>query len=139
MLNSGLSQTEQTVWPERGVIMESKNVAPATTTGTTVKRSKPSITPACERVRPLKKALCLWYLYRHSLVKLEALDLYGDTCLHSTISDLANNHGLEFKRVPEAHHHQYGGVTYFTRYTLMPESRPAAAALLKHWGMEVAA
>lgn len=119
--------------------MEAMNVVPATTTGTTVKRSKPSITPACERVRTPKKAICLSYLYRRSLVQLEAFGLYGECCLHSTISDLANNHGLVFNRVREAHRHRNGGTVYFVRYTLMPESRPAAAALLKHWGMEVAA
>lgn len=119
--------------------MNHKNVAPATTTGTTMKRSKPSITPACERVRTPKKAICLSYLYRRSLVQLEAFGLYGECCLHSTISDLANNHGLVFNRVREAHRHRNGGTVYFVRYTLMPECRPAAAALLKHWGMEVAA
>jgi hypothetical protein len=104
---------------------------------TAVKRSKPSITPACERVRTPKKAICLSYLYRRSLTELEALSLYHDTCLHSTISDLYNNNGIVFKRVKEAHPHSGGGTVYFTRYTLEPESRKAAATLLKHYGINV--
>ena len=81
-----------------------------------------------------KKAICLAYLMRRSLIELEALSLYGETCLHSTISDLSNKHGLIFKRVREAHKHQHGGITHFTRYTLAQESHSDAAMLLKRYG-----
>ena len=85
---------------------------------------------------PPKKALCLYHLCRRSLVQLEALSLYGETCLHTTISELANRHGLTIKRQQEAHRNQHGGTVYFTRYTLAPESQEAAADLLKHYGVK---
>lgn len=68
-----------------------------------------------------------------SLVQLEALSVYGETCLHSTISDLYNNHGVGFERAPEPHQHQGGGTTYFTRYTLLESSREKAQALVDHY------
>ncbi len=97
---------------------------------------------ASEPVKIPKKALCLAYLMRCSLIELEALNLYGETCLHSTISELYNRQGLIFKRKPEAHQHRHRGTTHFARYTLAPDSRKAAAALLAHYGVtaeEVAA
>jgi len=90
--------------------------------------------------RPIpKKAICLAHLLRRSLTTLEALSLYGETALHSTISELTHTHGLLFHRKREAHQHQGGGTAYFVRYTLAPESREAAATLLKHYGLSVAA
>lgn len=114
-----------------------KEQTAATRTVATTYSHKESVTPTTKRARVPKKAICLSYLYQHSLVELEALSLYGETCLHSTISALANNNGLEFKRVRESHSHQHGGTVYFTRYTLADESRKAAAALLRHYGIEV--
>ena len=53
--------------------------------------------------------------------QLEALSNYGETCLHSTVSDLANKHGYEFIRQDEPHTHQHGGKTHFRRYWLKQE------------------
>jgi hypothetical protein len=80
--------------------------------------------------KPPKYAIALHYLYNRSLVTLEALQLYGETCLNSTISDLTHDHGMKFERRPERHQHQHGGYTYFTRYSLKEDSRTAAKRLL---------
>ncbi len=50
--------------------------------------------------------------------ELEALRVYVETCLHSTISYLANNRGIAFKRKWEPHQHQHGGKPHFKRYSL---------------------
>lgn len=81
--------------------------------------------------RPLpKKILALKHLIKHSLITLEASRLYGDTALHSTISTLSNTHGITFERKREAHIHQNGGLTYFTRYTLSELCRVRAEQLV---------
>lgn len=76
------------------------------------------------------KIIALIHLLERSLNKLEALTLYGDTALNSTISDLANGHGLVFDRKSEPHQHRNGGKTHFTRYTLAEESKKAAISLI---------
>lgn len=53
--------------------------------------------------------------------QLEALSSYGETCLHSTVSYLANKHGYGFIRIYEPHTHQHDGQTRFMRYYLKPE------------------
>ncbi|WP_293267698.1 hypothetical protein [Neptunomonas sp.] len=53
--------------------------------------------------------------------QLEALQLYGETCLHSTVSDLANKSDYAFIRIDEPHRHQHGGNTHFRRYWLKHE------------------
>jgi len=88
---------------------------------------------------PPKKIVALYYLLNRSLIELEALSLYGETCLHSTISELANRDGLRFQRKREQHHHQHRGTTYFTRYTLEPESRQAAQLMVAAYDWEAAA
>lgn len=45
----------------------------------------------------------------------------GDHCLHSTISSLANNYGLIFKRTPEKVPNHWGAPCDVTRYSL-PDS-----------------
>jgi hypothetical protein len=55
------------------------------------------------------------------IIELEALQAYGETCLHSTISTLANRHGLTIDRKTEPHQHRHGGLTHFTRYSLVDE------------------
>ena len=86
-----------------------------------------------------KKIIALQHLMERSLNQLEALNLYGDTCLNSTISELSNKHRLSFNRVPERHNHQGGGVTHFTRYTLAEESRSQAEALVNSYTRKEAA
>lgn len=86
-----------------------------------------------------KKIIALQHLLIRSLNQLEALPLYGETCLHSTISTLSNDHNLEFDRVREPHNHQGGGVTHFTRYTLAEESRSQAEVLVNSYTRKEAA
>lgn len=81
------------------------------------------------RVVP-KYIICLRILLKQSLVELEALREYGETCLHSTISTLYNQKGIRFHRKPEAHRHKGGGVVYFTRYSLYKSDRKKAMALI---------
>jgi hypothetical protein len=66
-------------------------------------------------------------LERHStgLNELEALCLYGETCLHSTISSLSNGHGIDFKRKRESHKHCGGRNTHFMRYWLADTNKAA--------------
>ncbi|WP_372741025.1 hypothetical protein [Neptunomonas sp.] len=61
--------------------------------------------------------------------QLETLRIYGETCLHSTVSDLANKHGSGLIRQDEPHTHQHGGKTHFRRFWLKPEQLDRA---LKH-------
>ena len=86
-----------------------------------------------------KKVIALEYFLTRSLVQLEAFSLYGETCLHTTVSDLSNRHGLVFDRRRESHGHQNGGTTYFTRYSLKEESREAAINLLNYYLRKIAA
>lgn len=117
-----------------------KETAPATTTGT-VKMQDSNISKATTTKprKPTKWAWALYYLAQRPLFALDALNLYGDTCLHSTVSDLERRFGLVFTREPVTHPHQHGGTTVFARYTLAPECRGLAAKLLKPYGLEVAA
>ncbi|MAC45539.1 MAG: hypothetical protein CMI12_01620 [Oceanospirillum sp.] len=86
-----------------------------------------------------KKIIALQHLMERSLNQLEALPLYGETCLHSTISTLSNDHDIDFDRVREQHQHQGGGITHFMRYTLTDDSRSQAQALVNHYiGKEAA-
>jgi hypothetical protein len=90
------------------------------------------------RIRPpFKIELCVDELTIRSIKgmnELEALQAYGETCLHTTISTLANKHGLIINRRSEPHNHMRGGVTHFTRYSLVDElSKRKALDLLVHY------
>ncbi|OPX56521.1 Helix-turn-helix domain-containing protein [Oceanospirillum multiglobuliferum] len=104
----------------------------------TKQQPAPPVKKAASR-KPPKKIIALQYLMARSLIQLEALSLYGETCLHSTISELSNTHGLTIERQPEPHIHQDGGTAYFTRYTLAESSRADADNLVKHYLAKVAA
>ena len=70
---------------------------------------------------PFKIELCLTELINRAeqgINQLEAFNAYGETALHSTISALANDHGLLIKRVSEPHTHRHGALTHFNRYSL---------------------
>lgn len=82
---------------------------------------------------PTKLELCLKHLTERGakgLNKLEALDLYGDTCLNTSISDLHIDYGIEFIKVRQPHRHRGGGKTSFTRYSIKPEYLAKARELL---------
>jgi len=110
------------------------NKQPMTATKTATSKSdliKPAakLKPASKTKR-IKKIVSLKLLTKRSLIEPEALALYGETCLHSTISTLWNTHNIEFIRVPE----KYGVFgARFTRYTLHPDSTKAANDLIKHY------
>jgi len=83
----------------------------------------PNITQAdiAKRKQVPKYIICAKCFLDHTsggLNELDALREYGDTCLHSTVSYLANNHGIAFNRKWEPHEHQHGGQTQFKRYWL---------------------
>jgi hypothetical protein len=65
------------------------------------------------------------------LNQLEAFSLSGETCLHSTVSTLANNHNIGFSRTREPHKHRNGGKVYFMRYRL--NSMENAYTLIEHY------
>ncbi|MFW8589914.1 hypothetical protein ACOI22_03840 [Glaciecola sp. 2405UD65-10] len=84
---------------------------------------------------PLKVELCLSMMLANGpngSNQLEAFSEYGETCLHSTISTLANSHGILIHRQTEKHRNRAGGFAHFTRYTLAdPYSVELAHALLQ--------
>jgi hypothetical protein len=79
----------------------------------------------CTKIKaPFKIELCIDELLLRSsdgMIELEALQAYGETCLHSTISTLSNRHDLIIDRKTEPHQHRRGGMTHFTRYSLIDE------------------
>ncbi len=81
-----------------------------------------------------KTIIALSYLIDGSMNKLDALRLYGDTCLNSTISELSNYQGFRFIRKNEVHFINGGGRTYFKRYWLAKQDRERAIKMVyKHW------
>lgn len=76
---------------------------------------------------------CFLERQEQGLTTLEAMNLYGDTCLHTTVSDLCNNRGLGFRRVPEEHCHRGGGKTKLMRYWLLPQSVEQATAVIESY------
>ncbi|MBU2883011.1 hypothetical protein KO525_18660 [Psychrosphaera sp. B3R10] len=93
-----------------------------------------------KRTQPTKQELCLRELIsrgKRGMFQLEALSSYGETCLNSTISTLANEHGLIVRRVPHYHKNQHGGKTRFTRYSLVhPASIVKAQSMIEHYKAE---
>ncbi|MFC6672525.1 hypothetical protein [Marinobacterium aestuariivivens] len=95
--------------------------------------------PTTETAGPKKKKLPKYLILTEimtegrTLIALEALSEYGDTCLHTTISYLTHEYGLHFIRTPEKHRHRGGGSVYFTRYKLAPDSIKKAEALIKFY------
>lgn len=88
---------------------------------------------SCLRQITPKYIICLRYLLKRTLVELEAFRLYGETCLHSTISTLSNQKGIRFERKLEKHRHKGGGYTHFTRYKLIEEDRSKALAIVSFY------
>jgi len=44
---------------------------------------------------------------------------YGESCLHTSVSTLYNNHGISFKRKSESFTNRAGTTSSFTRYSLL--------------------
>jgi hypothetical protein len=94
----------------------------------------PTLTPSPVPSPPPKIIVALTHLVNHPLNHLDALRLYGDTCLNSTISTLTHKHGFLFSRVSEPHKNQAGGLSHFTRYTLIADHKDKANQLInKHY------
>lgn len=64
-----------------------------------------------------------------SLNRFEAEGL-GDHCLNSTISELANRHGVTFQRTPEKVPNRWGKPCRVTRYSVPATERDCANAIL---------
>lgn len=67
-----------------------------------------------------------------SLNRFEAFRKVGDSCLHSTVSRLANDHNLMFIRVSERVPNNWGSPCLVTRYSLPRSQRKAARAVLAY-------
>ena len=70
-------------------------------------------------------------LFDGSLNKFEAARKLGDWSLHSTISNLANNHGVPIKRTPEKLPHARQSIV---RYSITESARNHAAHVLAKLG-----
>ena len=83
--------------------------------------------------RPTKTAVILKHLtLTGSLNRFEAQHL-GDSALNSTISTLANTHGIIFDRQQEKVPNRFGSKSWVTRYKVSNCSEDKAIALLKFW------
>lgn len=92
-----------------------------------MKKPAAATTTATSQKKLPKKIIALKYLMFRSMIQPEAHELYGETCLHTTISTLWNDHGIAFERVAET----YGKFdSRFTRYTLLEDSRERAVQLI---------
>ena len=77
-----------------------------------------------------KYIVSLTHFVNRSMNRLEALSLYGDTCLNTTVSALKKEHGVSFIKKVEPHINQAGGTVRFTRYWLTEESKDRANQLI---------
>ncbi|NHN76691.1 hypothetical protein HA520_05230 [Azotobacter chroococcum] len=84
---------------------------------------------------PTKIARILTYLLEpgNSLNRFEA-EKHGDHCLHTTISTLANSHGLEIQRQTEEVPTNWGEPCNVTRYSLPESQYQQARAVLAQMG-----
>ena len=78
-----------------------------------------------------KYIVSLSYFIHRSMNRLEALSLYGDTCLNTTVSTLSKEHGFKFTKRLEPHTNQAGGLVHFTRYWLEDDSKEQAFQAIK--------
>ena len=72
-----------------------------------------------------KRIVALYHFLQRSMYKLEALELYGETCLNTTVSELCKQ-GYEFGRKRERHLGRSGKMITYMRYWLMPHCRKQA-------------
>jgi len=74
-------------------------------------------------------SILAYFLTDASLNGIEAEPL-GDHCLNSTIAELANRHGVTFKRMPEKVPNRWGKPCRVTRYSVPATEREHANAIL---------
>ena len=80
-----------------------------------------------------KLLVCLTHLYQRAEVglnTLEANDLYNDTCLNTTVSNIFRDYGWRLPRQYETYTNKAGRETQFMRYWLSPEQRIEVKKLL---------
>lgn len=87
--------------------------------------------------KPLKIELALNMLIRADqegrfIMSFDAMQEYGDSCLHTTIATLREK-GITFLQQPYKHQHRHGGTAHFQSYRLSPTSRVAALNLANHY------
>jgi hypothetical protein len=89
---------------------------------------------------PLKKdhqipkyIVSLTYFANHSMNRVEAQSLYGDTYLNTTVSSLRIDHGIAFNQRVEPHFNQGGRTVRFTRYWLADDSRERVIQLIRRY------
>jgi hypothetical protein len=70
---------------------------------------------------PTKKETALTNFLQGSMNSIDANRQYHDTCLHTTVSGLVRDHGIEFLRTPERVKNHAGTYSVFTRYRLHPD------------------
>jgi hypothetical protein len=75
--------------------------------------------------------LCFLRLGNIGMNQPEATEIYGDSCLNTSVSYLQNRNGITISRRLERWTHRHGGKTHFTRYWLAcPKQEVKAVALL---------
>jgi hypothetical protein len=77
--------------------------------------------PKSKKVKLTQQMICLTHFLVGSLNKLEALRLYNDTRLNTTISQLGDK-GYNFTKKREPHANRIGDTVYFMYYALTPSS-----------------
>jgi len=80
---------------------------------------------------PSKQETSLSYFLARSMNSMEANSLYGDTCLHTTVSDLKRCYGLRFERAREKIKNRMGVLVNFTRYQLFTEDSTRAHIVVR--------
>lgn len=86
-------------------------------------------TTTSQGMAPSKIARILGHLLNAGPLNRFEAERIGDHCLNSTISDLANDHGLIFKRIPEKVPNHWGQPCDVIRYSL-PRSEHRRARLV---------
>ena len=56
------------------------------------------------------------------VIQPEAFIIYGESCLHSSVSNMRNDFGLDILGEPERYQHRHGTHTYFHRYRFASRS-----------------
>jgi hypothetical protein len=82
---------------------------------------------------PSKKARVLLALTQSSYNRFEAERQLHDHCLHTTVSTLPNQHGIEVNRKFESVRGFMGAKAKVCRYWIAPENVDSALKLVKFW------
>lgn len=85
---------------------------------------------------PIKKELCLTLLIQRGqrgLTQPEAYSAYHESCLHTSISSLQQQHGLQIARLPDKATVVHYGQKAFNRYWLADENQVEKATNLLNY------